>query len=159
MYDMKGKNAGYTSDYGLTKGTLYQWWRHKVETFSALLAICAGNSPVTGEFPSQRPVTQSLDVFFHLCLNKRLSKQSWGWWYETPSHSIWRHPNAYGGVLWVFWGIKTEYNLHMYETMCKCNNIKSSNSHVTPNYWWYISKHAPPCHFANHFIRSVLIIW
>ena len=36
------------------------WWRHQMETFSALLALCAGNSPVTGEFPSQRPVTKSL---------------------------------------------------------------------------------------------------
>ena len=34
-----------------------------MEAFSALLAICAGNSPGTGEFPSQRPVTQSFDVF------------------------------------------------------------------------------------------------
>ena len=33
------------------------WWRHQMETFSALLAICAGNSPVTGEFPAQRPAT------------------------------------------------------------------------------------------------------
>ena len=46
-----------------------------METFSALLALCAGNSPVTGEFPSQRPVTQSFDVFFDLSLNKRLGKQ------------------------------------------------------------------------------------
>ena len=44
------------------------WWRHQMETFSALLALCAGNSPVTGEFPSQRPVTRSFDVFFDLCL-------------------------------------------------------------------------------------------
>ena len=50
------------------------WWRHQMETFSALLAICAGNSPVTGEFPAQRPVMQSFDVFFDLHLNKRLSK-------------------------------------------------------------------------------------
>ena len=35
-----------------------------METFSALLALCAGNSPVTGEFPSQRPVTRSFDIFF-----------------------------------------------------------------------------------------------
>ena len=49
-------------------------WRHQVETFSALLALCVGNSPMTGEFPSQRPVTQSFDVFFDLCLNKRMSK-------------------------------------------------------------------------------------
>ena len=64
------------------------------ETFSELLALCAGNSPVTGEFPSQRPVTRSFDVFFDLRLNKRLSKQSWGWWLETPSPPLWRHRNV-----------------------------------------------------------------
>ena len=52
---------------------------------------CAGNSPVTDEFPSQRPVTRSFGVFFDLHLNKRLSKQSWGWWFETTSRSLWRH--------------------------------------------------------------------
>ena len=57
-----------------------------METFFVLLAICAGNSPVTGEFPAQRPVTRSFDVFFDLCLNKWLSKQLWGWWVEMPSH-------------------------------------------------------------------------
>ena len=49
-----------------------------METFSALLAICAGNSPVPGELPAQRPVTRIFDVFFDLRLNKWLSKQSWG---------------------------------------------------------------------------------
>ena len=62
-------------------------------TIFVLLALCAGNSPVTGEFPSQRPVMQSFDVFFDLRLNKRLSKQSWGWWFEMPSCSLWRHCN------------------------------------------------------------------
>ena len=70
------------------------WWRHQMETFSALLAICAGNSPVPGEFPAQRPVTRSFDVFFDLRLNKRSSKQSWGWWFETLSCSLWRHRNG-----------------------------------------------------------------
>ena len=65
-----------------------------METFSALLAICAGNSPVPGEFPTQRPVTRSFDVYFDLRPDKRLSKQSWGWWFETLSHSLWRHRNA-----------------------------------------------------------------
>ena len=67
------------------------WWRHQMEAFSALLALSAGNSLVTCEFPSQRPVTRNFDVFFDLRLNKRLSKQSWGWWFETPSRSLWRH--------------------------------------------------------------------
>ena len=70
------------------------WWRHQMETFSALLAICAGNSPVPGEFPTQRPVTRSFDVFFDLRPNKWLSKQSWGWWFETLSCSLWRHRNV-----------------------------------------------------------------
>ena len=52
---------------------LWSWWRHQMEIFSALLAICAGNSPVPGEFPTQRPVTQSFDVYFDLRPNKRLS--------------------------------------------------------------------------------------
>ena len=64
-----------------------------METFSTLLALCAGNSPVTGEFASQRPATRSFDVFFDLHLNKQLSKQSGGWWFEMPSRSLWRHGN------------------------------------------------------------------
>ena len=64
-----------------------------METLSALLAICVGNSSVPGELPAQRPVTRSFDIFFDLCLNKRLSKQPWGWWFETPLWSLWRQCN------------------------------------------------------------------
>ena len=67
-----------------------------MERCSALQAICEGNSPVTGEFPLERPAARSFDVFFDLRLNKRLSKQSWGWWFETPSRSLWRHCNGTG---------------------------------------------------------------
>ena len=77
--------------------TLNAWRRHQTETFSALLALCAGNPPVSGEFPSQRPVTRSFDVIFNLRLNKWLSKQTWGWWFETPSRSFWCHCNG----IWV----------------------------------------------------------
>ena len=143
--------------------------------FSALLVLCAGNSPVTGEFPTQRPgvvsltfrelskiisrkstmleitfrvrissrnfvcvpkawlwayiqsfsltfsqevrflrytnyerifwraretlvkqppVTRNIDVFFDLCLKQWLSEQWWGWWFETPSRSLWCHCNV-----------------------------------------------------------------
>ena len=65
-----------------------------METFSALLALCAGNSPVPGEFPAQRPVTRSFAVFFDLRPNKRLNAQWWGWWFETSSSPLWRHCNA-----------------------------------------------------------------
>ena len=70
------------------------WWRNQMETFSALLATCAGNWPVTGEFPTQRLATWIFGVFFDLRLNKRLSKQWWGWWFETPVRPFWRHCNA-----------------------------------------------------------------
>ena len=85
------------------------WWRHQMETFSALLAICAGNSSVPGEFPAQRPVTRNFDVFFDLRLNKRLSKQPRGWWFETPSWSLWRQCN--GSAWWFFVSVEMK-NLH-----------------------------------------------
>ena len=67
--------------------------RHQLVTFPALLALCERNLLLTGGFPSQRPVTQSFDVFIHLPLNKRLSKQSKRRWFETPLLSLWRHRN------------------------------------------------------------------
>ena len=93
----------------LLRPNRWTWYCHQMETFSALLAICAGNSPVTGEFPSQRPVARSFYVFFDLCLNKRLSKQSWRRWFETLSRSLWRHHNA----CWL------------------CRYTKQSNDHLT----------------------------
>ena len=78
------------------------WSRRKVElfyavtmtssngTFSALLTLCAENSVVTGEFPSQRPLTRNFEVFFDLHLKTRVSKQSRRWWFEKPSRSFWR---------------------------------------------------------------------
>ena len=65
-----------------------------METFSELLTLCAGNSPVTGEVPAKRTVTRVFDVIFHLRLYMRLSKQSWGWWFEMPSRPLSRHCNA-----------------------------------------------------------------
>ena len=69
---------------GISEPVRLEWWRHQMETFSALLAICVGNSPVPGEYPAQRPVTRSFDVFFDLHLNKRFSRHPWGWWFEMP---------------------------------------------------------------------------
>ena len=66
--------------------TFKRGWFHD----SALLILCAVNWLVTDEFPSQRPVTRRFD----LCLNRRLSKQSWGWWFEMHPRSLWRHCNV-----------------------------------------------------------------
>ena len=60
---------------------------------SALLAICAGNSPVTSEFPPQSLVTLSFDILFDMRLNKLLCKQAWGWWFEMIPYPLWCHCN------------------------------------------------------------------
>ena len=80
--------------YSFEELSLKTWWRHQIKAFSVLLALCAGNWLVAGEFPSQRPVTWSFDVFFYLCLNKPLSKQSTRRWFEMPSRSLWCHCNV-----------------------------------------------------------------
>ena len=67
-----------------------------METFPALLALCAGNSPVTGEFPTQRPVTRSFGVFYDLGLNKWLSKQSW-------AGDLRRHRAHHGVIVMMEW--------------------------------------------------------
>ena len=88
----------------LTQGQVYgspwgcrligiSWWRHQMEKKIRLTGLCAGNSPVTGEFPAQRPVTHSFDVFFGLRLSQQLSKHWRHWWFEMPPRSLWRHCN------------------------------------------------------------------
>ena len=86
--------TSFTMADEISRNRATSWWRHQMETFSALLAICAGNSSVPSEFPTQRPVTRSCDVFFDLRLNKRLSKQSWGWLFETILWSWLYHCNV-----------------------------------------------------------------
>ena len=78
------------------------WWIHQMETFATLLAHWAGNSPVTGEFPSQRPVAQIFDVLSYLRL-KQLSIQSRHWWIETSSRSLWRYCNEIIRGLWLMY--------------------------------------------------------
>ena len=100
-----------------------------METFSALLALCVGNSPVTGEFPTQRPVTRSFDVFFDLRLNTRLSKQWWCWWFETPSRSLWRHFNA----MWQWESVYCNY-VHARDGGTRLVAVDSAGSTMT-NLW------------------------
>ena len=96
----------------ISYGSCITWWRHQMETFSALLAICAGNSTVPGEFPTQRPMTLSFHVYFDMRLNKRLSKQSWGWWFETPSSPLWCHRNE--GKVWdVYFATAVRYHANI----------------------------------------------
>ena len=99
-----------------------------------------------GEFPTKRPVTRGFDVFFVLRLNKPLSKQPWGWWFETLSRSLWLYrneqyqmhvevwcgmwvivmlfsvPNACGSMMW------NVSNCHAF--LCTWHNIGASVNHT-----------------------------
>ena len=97
--------------------------------------------PLCGEFtghrwiPGHRPVTRSFDVFFDLCLNKRLSKQWWGWWFETPSHPLWRHSNV----------------MCLKEILSCWTHDRKSSLH----YWWTGNPLATSCdHHKRLVIRS-----
>ena len=82
-----------TTTFNMSSQSVYDvaCWRHRMEAFFVLLALCEENPLYSGGFPSQRPVTRSYKVFFDLRLNKWLSKQSRRRWFETPSRSLWRH--------------------------------------------------------------------
>ena len=79
-----------------------------MEAFSTLLALCAGNSPVTDEFPSQRPVTRTFDVFFGLCLNK-------GWANNRDTGDLRRH-RAHYDVTVVPWPYSVTRALRLFFT-------------------------------------------
>ena len=130
----------------------FSWWRHQRETFSALQAFCAGKSPVTGEFPVQRPVTRSFGAFFYLCLNKWLSKQ-WGRrWFETASRSLWRHCNVFHWLhrklsKWHFrFNMDWRHYIANRKWSVKANSLtdtlelKSSAVITRPNTPWYYMK-------------------
>ena len=146
-----------------------------METFSALLAICAGNSPVPGEFPAQRPETRCIDVFFDLRLNKPLSKQWWGcwFWFEMLSRPLWRH---YNGI--VFDNVIAVVHLNISEGFNKYNHesldfevdfdcfvgIKLFGtrpwSHIQyPYICWYViaqNHDVMPWKYSSHFSRNIV---
>ena len=97
----------------------------------------------------QRTVTRSFDFFFELLLNKWLSKQSWGWWFETPSLSSWRASNEHGEaaevvarfaqfLMFQSWYLSycarlitwTEFTL-LNGNMADCNNIKRASDGIS----------------------------
>ena len=121
------------------------WWRNQMETFSALLALCEGNPPVSGEFPLQRPVTRSFHVFFDLRLNKRLSKQSRRQSFETPSWSLWHRcfpPHAFSiGPMSIIphphcpWSSPEEYG-YKWVNKLRRTKLKSQRSQAKPSVYF-----------------------
>ena len=138
---------------------IYSWWRHQMETFSALLGICAGNSPVTGEFPARRPVTRSSDVFFDLRPNKQLSKQWWGWWFETPSCPLWRHRNgtaicasARSLDAWKNESLCAELCVRACDMQCAARIVFRADSRFAPRQW----ETALLCNDVSHWLGTSL---
>ena len=90
-------------DNHLSPFSLYDWARSQPCRYHMMTSsngnifrvtghLC-GEFTSPGEFPLQRPVTRSFDIFFDLRLNKRLRKQPWSWWFEMVSCPLWRHCN------------------------------------------------------------------
>ena len=140
------------------------WWRHHVKlTFTTLASermlfmatssngnifrvtghLC-GEFTSPGDFPAQRPVTRSFDVFFDLRPDKRLSKQPWGWWFETPSWSLWRQCNVnlhskystitVGYFLLLFPCLSRQFRLKDYSMGKTAMPDHIANSRVVSNY-------------------------
>ena len=90
--------------YSLIFNTVVSCWRDRMKTFSVLLVLCEGNSPVTGEFPSQRPATRSSDLFFDLRLNNG--------WVNSREAGDWRcHRAHYDVTVIIMVGILLPFNL------------------------------------------------
>ena len=115
------------------------WWRHQMETFSALLALCAGNSPVTGEFHAQRPVTRSFDVLFDLRLNKRFSHEAGDLKGHRAQHNVTvmpshtadpsplsQHPSIHNVTKTHLWSLLSVLNNAFTRIPGLCLNIKRS---------------------------------
>ena len=128
----------YLSSMGISRGFFFQFRFHKSYSwFLDMMTSSNGNIfRVTGylcgeftgpsEFPAQRTVTRSLDVFFDLHPNKWLSKQWWGWWFETQSCPLWRHRNEF----WIF--VIQLYQLTMLTGNSHKTILTTTRSHVEP---------------------------
>ena len=114
-HKQKSKPCGIDNWLRLLMIYMFCWpsWRHHMETFSSLLAICEAKPPV--DSPHKGQWGGSLMVFFVLRLNKRLSKEPRRWWFETPSVALWRHCNAFSTMM----------TLHPSAASSSCECLKS----------------------------------
>ena len=107
------------------------WWRYQMETFSALLAICAGNSPVTGEFPAQRPVRRSFDVLVCDWLN--------GWVNNGEAGDLRRHRAHYNVTVMIAEQIDKCFKCTLWYIQCyyyaTCNGHSSVSHTETCTKW------------------------
>ena len=97
----------------------------------------------------QRPVTRSFDVFFDLRLNKRLSKQPWGWWFETPPWSLWRQCNE---------DLNAGGSRFGREITLLLNDMACFDNPLLINLWQYICpRHLGPSQYKKCHLTSIVI--
>ena len=133
--------------------------------------LCAVPTTVTGEFPSQKPVTRIFDVFFDLRPNKRSGKESWGWWFGTPLCSLWRYCNVnrsadwYGSGLFPKWssiydmGAQFSIAVTQWRHMATYSAVNIGSGNYLNRCRLMISKcpwHSSECNF-NH--QSLKLAW
>ena len=121
------------------------WWRHQMETFSTILAFCAGNSPVTGAFP----VTSDAELwcFLRYAPQYTVEKQWWGWWFETPSRPLWRHCNVHLKLM----GLCTDLDNILFEFGQRIM-ITVDNDYSSPFVWhWHTVKPVYNDHLMGYF--------
>ena len=111
-----------------------------MEAFSLSLIICTGNSPVTGEFPTKKPVTRIFDVFFGLRLNKWLSEQWWGWWFETPLRPLWLTVTK-GQLKWWSWQL-LGFSLSTHPMADQWHGRRSAQK-ISHSLAWIMQRHLP----------------
>ena len=104
--------------------------------------------------PHKWPVTRRSALFFDLRLNTRLSKQWWGWWFETPSRPVWRHCHE---VLnnWYFTSNEDSctYNGHLFPNIsvtdiCLSWSVRSTAIYVMHKKW-----------FTNGDDYNYIVVW
>ena len=106
------------------------WWCNQIETFCMLLVLYAGNSPVTREFPSQRPVTVSSDVFFDLHLNK-------GWVNNRDASDLRHHHTHYDiTIMWVVFGPNIKWIYHIGVELQRRHGMWNWDGHTD----WYMER-------------------
>ena len=147
----------------LVHGNVFKW-KHLPRYWLFVRGGGGGDSPVIGEFPSQRPVTRSFDVFFDLLSNKRFSKQSRRRWFETSSRSLWRHCNADSGkaetidgylsAILCIW-LRLFQRLHKLKAEVGPDHVRSRFILRTfasrESMWWKIEKFSNECYSKMPF--------
>ena len=137
---MLGLKLNHVSKRGhkeTTRGDIIIPWDHMMTSSNGSIFRVTG--PLSGESSSQRPVTRSFGFFFDLCLNKRLSKQSWGWRFETPSCSLWRHCNDLNIPSLVRYVMRLETVFHLFR---KWLGAEQATSYYQIQ-WWPVIKTTP----------------